>query len=282
MIQIKSPGESPRAAQVQIISGRNLDATLIRAWENIRLANPEISSPYFAPEFTQIASAVRNGVEIAVISTESGIAAFFPFHREETDPSQGAPVADFLSDWEGLICRPGFICDPLELVRECGLVRYDLRRFLGSQKSFASFHQSCKSSAQIDLSQGYEAYAKEKQASGSSLIRNCANLARRMEREIGPLRFVANSGDREMLRQVLALKSAQYLRTGLKDLFAIEWVRNTVEKSMQCKRKDLPGCYHFSTRAIGWWQDISGCARERFGITGSPRTTPRWRSTRPD
>jgi CelD/BcsL family acetyltransferase involved in cellulose biosynthesis len=173
---------------------------------------------------------VRDDVEVAVISVDGKITALFPFHREKTDPRRARPAADFMAEFDGLICRPGFTCDPVHLIQECGLDRYDFRKCLGSQKFFEPFHRSSDPSAQIDVSEGYDAYAKEKRAGGSNLLKRVANLGRRMEREIGPLRFVAHSADGDLLNQVLALKTAQYLRTGVEDFMAYEWLREVVKR----------------------------------------------------
>ena len=197
-----------RATVLKVVPGRDLDATLVRSWTEIQLSNPELSSPYFAPEFTRIVAMARDDVQVAVISEDGQPVAFFPFQREEgSDHMVGVQVAYPISDFQALICKPGFTFDPLELIRECGFVTYNFHNSLTSQRVFTPFHQSLHPSPHMDLSQGYEAYAREKRASGSNLIKSCANLARRIEREVGPLRFVAHSGDPELLRQALALKS---------------------------------------------------------------------------
>ncbi len=216
--------------RINVINGRALDAPLSHSWEEIRCSNPELQSPYFAAEFTRIVASVRDDVEVAVISQDSKPIAFFPFQRDETDPSRGVPVANLMSDFQGLICKPGFVCNPLWLLRQCKLATFDFDHLLASQKSFAGYRFERDPSPQIDLSQGYDVYAKKKQNEGSNLIRSCANLARRMEREVGPLTFVAHSADPDKLRHVLGLKGDQYLRTGNRNIFAIEWVRRVIEK----------------------------------------------------
>jgi CelD/BcsL family acetyltransferase involved in cellulose biosynthesis len=230
MIEVICSGDRAQSAQVQVISGRDLDSNLFRAWEDILEVTPELSSPFFSPTFTKIVSSVRDDVEIAVISVEGAAVAFFPFHRESTEATRAQPAADFMAEFDGLICKPGFICDPLDLIQECGLDQYDFRKCMGSQKFFEPFHGSCTPSAQIDLSDGYDAYATAKRAGGSKLFKRCANLARRMEREIGPLRFVAHSPDADLLHHVLALKTEQYLRTGVEDYMAYKWLRAVVER----------------------------------------------------
>ena len=164
-----------------------------------------------------------------MISEDGRPVAFLPFQRSASDQSRAIPVSDFLSDFQGLVCEPEFTCNPLWLIKECGLVAYDFSKFLASQKSFAPFHYHCDPSPQMNLSQGYDAYAKEKREAGSKLISDCSRKARRLKREVGPLRFVAHSADAELLRRVLAMKRNQYLRTGVRDVLAIDWVRAAIE-----------------------------------------------------
>jgi hypothetical protein len=177
MIRVKINGEIEFFANVSVISGHDLDSTLMDCWEDIWLANPDLSNPCFAPEFTKIASDFCENVEVAVLSTGAKIIAFFPFQRSKVDPTQGGPAADFIQDWGGLICRPGFSCDPMDLIHKCGLTSFRLHRFLGSQEFFEPFHSSREISAQIDLSKGYEAYVAEKLKGGSNIFRSCGNLA---------------------------------------------------------------------------------------------------------
>ena len=53
---------------------------------------------------------------------------------------------------------------------------------------------------------------------------------RRVEREVGPLRFVANSTDAALLGTVLGWKSDQYRQSGKRDLFAPGWIREAVDR----------------------------------------------------
>jgi CelD/BcsL family acetyltransferase involved in cellulose biosynthesis len=215
--------------EINVIPGRNLDAALVRAWTEIQLANPELVSPYFAPEFTQAIAAAMDGVEVAVIHEAGSPAALFPFER--IGGRLGAPVGRSLCVYQGLICRPGFTCNARELVRQCGLDEWKFDALIATQTSFTRFHHVREPSPQMDLSRGYDAYAAERRAAGSELIKKCANLMRRIEREVGPLRFVAHSSDATLLQQTLAWKSQQYIETGVPDSFvAGGWMRTVVEQ----------------------------------------------------
>lgn len=211
-----------------VIPGRNLDATLARAWKEMHLTNPELANPFFAPEFTLAVAAVMDGVEVAVIHEAGSPAALFPFER--ISDKLGGPVGRNLCAYQGLICRPGFTCDARELVRQCGLDEWKFDSLLATQTSFTRFHHVREPSPQMDLSRGYDVYAAERRAAGSELIKKCANLMRRIEREVGPLRFVAHSADPTLLQQTLAWKSQQYIETGVLDILALGWVRALVEQ----------------------------------------------------
>ena len=226
---------------VEVIPGRALDASHVRSWEEIRCANPELQSPYFTAEFMRIVASVRDDVEVAVVWENGEIIAFFPFQRSKFDPSRGIPLANLISDFQGLICKPDFACNPLRLIARCGLVVYNFNHFLASQKSFSRYHHYREPSPQIDLSRGYDAYVKGKRNEGSGLIKSCANLARRIEREVGPLRFVAHSADPDLLQHVLALKGEQLIRTGYRNIFAVDWVQVVIEKIHATQRDDFAG-----------------------------------------
>jgi CelD/BcsL family acetyltransferase involved in cellulose biosynthesis len=219
--------------RVCLTSARNIDPPLWREWEHTRRTNPALQSPFFAPEFSQIVGMVRNDVEVGVISTNRSVMAFFPFQRKQSEASHGVPIADFLSQCQGLICRPNFECDPLELIDRCGLVSYEFRQFIASQKFFLRCPYHLDFSHQIDVSQ------RHWRASKLISLRN--DLARRIQRDIGPLRFVAHSDDPTLLRRVMDLKSDQDVRTGARDLYRIAWVRSVIEKIHAIQSDDFAG-----------------------------------------
>ena len=110
-----------------------------------------------------------------------------------------------------------------------------------TQSSFAPYHWSTDVSPQIDVSQGYEAYVQERRAAGSEQIKKIYNLMRRIEREVGPLSFVASSMDPRSLATVLAWKSEQYLKSGNNDLFAPGWVREAVSRIFRSNVEGFAG-----------------------------------------
>jgi CelD/BcsL family acetyltransferase involved in cellulose biosynthesis len=216
------------AFQTSLIDPRqSISGELLNAWETLRRSNPGLQSPYFSPEFTRLVAAARNDVELAVLTVAGQPVALFPYERRRW--SLAGPVGSFLSDYHGLISAPDFRFAPRDLLRACGLAAWDFNHLPADQKSFTGFQRSQNRSPIINLTAGYENYVQERRAAGTEQIKKNGNLLRRLEREIGPLRFVAHSADKVLFEQLLAWKTAQFRHNGWRDIFSIPWVRQTVD-----------------------------------------------------
>jgi len=213
--------------KISVLSGRGLSSDQVAVWREIQQSNPVLQNPCFSPQFTQAVAAVRDDVEVAFIWQGDEPVAIFPFQRKHF--SRAIPVGGIVSDYQGLICRKGFRCEPQELLKACGLIAWDFDRLLASQHFFVPCHKYCEPSALIDLSHGYEGYLAERRTAGTTQIKKCENFMRRMERELGPVRFVRHASDLKWLAQILDWKSQQYLASGWRDLFATKWGRGLVE-----------------------------------------------------
>jgi CelD/BcsL family acetyltransferase involved in cellulose biosynthesis len=191
------------------------------AWSILQSGNPALDSPYFRPEFTQAVAAVRNDVEIAVIAQSGAPVAFFPFHR--TRGQRGIPIGGLMSDFQGLICREDFTWDPAELIRACGLNRWEFDHLIASQQPLAPYHWFGADSQYIDLSRGFAAYEAQRRSVHCEAIAATRRKARKMQREIGPLRLEPQVSSHRVFDQLLAWKQAQYQRTGRPDVMAMGW-----------------------------------------------------------
>jgi len=227
------------ASQIRVVAGRNIDSVLLQKWRTLQQSNPALENPCFAPEFTQAVAAARNDVEVGIIEDRGEIVAIFPFQRKPG--GRGIPVGGIVSDYQGLICRPGFSCDPKELLKACRLISWDFDRLPATQESFKPFHKLCEPSALLDLSSGYEAYIAERRAAGTEQIKKCMNLMRRLELEVGPIQFIPHSPDASALETVLAWKSQQYRETGWRDLFAVNWGRSLVKRIHATQSESFAG-----------------------------------------
>ena len=145
---------------IRTITVESLTSEEIAAWSAIQRSVPMLSSPYFRPEFTQAVAAVRDDVEVAVLENSGRPVGFFPFQR--TPWNAGRPIAGRLSDYHALIAPAEVECDPVTLIRACGLSSWHFGHLVEVHKSFEPFAWSRAESPYIDLSDGFDAYLKQR------------------------------------------------------------------------------------------------------------------------
>jgi CelD/BcsL family acetyltransferase involved in cellulose biosynthesis len=221
---------------IRTVSFQQLTSDEIRAWSEIQRAEPALASPYFRPEFTEAVAAVRGDVEVAVLSSGGRLAAFFPYQR--TRRNIGQAVGGMLSDFHGLISRANISCDPLEILRACGLKAWHFDHLICDQKFFAPFVWRERESPYISLTHGFEHYLANKD-NGRRLLAEYRKKMGRLVRETGPLRYQDLDWDQNIFSTLVSWKSDQYRRTKLPNVFDFAWVRNLMDKISQYKSDDF-------------------------------------------
>jgi CelD/BcsL family acetyltransferase involved in cellulose biosynthesis len=141
-------------------------------------------------------------------------AGFLPF--EVVRRRHGRPVAWGFSDYHGPVVDA--VVDPRALVRACGLATWSFDHLPAGLDGFAPYVSGEGRSPYVDLSGGFDAYLAGRR--GRSDVRGALRKARKLGREVGPLRLVADSDDRELLAQTIAWKRQQYASTGVRDVLA--------------------------------------------------------------
>jgi CelD/BcsL family acetyltransferase involved in cellulose biosynthesis len=226
---------------------RQLEATDAAAWSALQKADPQVASPFFRPEFAAAVASVREDVYVAVIERAGETIGFFPFQTSAF--STGHPVGGPLSDCQGFVMRAGVDWDASRIVRECGMSEWRFDHTLANQKQIQQYHRVETQSPIIDLSRGYESYVEGRRRDGSEQIKKASALLRKLEREVGPVRFEMHSPDVRMLRRLMRWKSRQYRLSGKLDIFGVPWVTKVVEKIHAEKHEDFAGL--FSQLTVG-------------------------------
>lgn len=214
--------------KITVVPARLLTPEHIKSWSELQQMDAALSSPFLCPEFTMAVAAVRDDVEVGVLERGGRPVGFFPFQRGRF--SRGHPVGLWLNDMQAVIMQAGTEWDCLELVRGCSLIEWEFSRLLGSQTPFERFHYQRRTYAFMDLSRGYEAYVTERHRAGSRAIQKAEALARKLEREVGPLRFELHSSDATVLATLMKWKFDRYGSHGYVDIFAIPWVHDVLQE----------------------------------------------------
>ncbi|TFY97284.1 GNAT family N-acetyltransferase [Ramlibacter rhizophilus] len=222
--------------KLSLMGALEMDAGTLAHWRALQQSNPALASPYFSPEFTQQVACTRDDVRVAVLEDARGVVGYFPHQRRG---GRGQPVGGGLSDHHGLICAPGQPIDWAALLKACGLAFWAFDHLPLSQAPQRSTRRA--ESPGLDLSRGFAAWKQARVAAGGRRIAELDRKARKMARELGPLRFEANSQDRRVFETVLRLKSEQCRRTGVPDFFSQAWTRELAERLWHCQAPGFGG-----------------------------------------
>jgi CelD/BcsL family acetyltransferase involved in cellulose biosynthesis len=211
--------------RVATIALSDLDARSRDAWFSLRDANPHLDSPFFHPSFAAAVHASGRPVAIAIERHGGRVTSLLPHHRDgRVLRPVGWPGADF----QGPIKDQHVRFDPTTLLGR-GVHSFTFDHLIAPNPGFERWIEALSDSPYIDVSGGLDGYLARCSRSGKENIGQARRRANRAERELGPIRFVAQSGSADDLREVIRLKREQYGATGARDYFAASEHRTLVE-----------------------------------------------------
>ena len=199
-------------------------------WEEIQLTRPDLDSPFFHPELTRITATVRRDGEVATLQDGAGSVGFFPFQRGPHNRAHA--VTGRLAEFHGAVTSTGLSWSPEDLIRSCHLSYWHFGRLPVSQTAFTGCVWGQSTSPFLGLADGYSCDRARMKRSGSSLAQ-VERKARKLERELGALRFEFHSLEPAVFAALLDWKTAQYRRTRRLEIFATSWVVNLLETVRQ-------------------------------------------------
>jgi CelD/BcsL family acetyltransferase involved in cellulose biosynthesis len=201
-------------------SATELTPSLCTAWTEIQDACSQPESPHFDPQLILHTAAVRPGIEVAVLRQGSELVGFLPYCRVG---NCGEPPAGTLSDLQGLVIRDDVAVDPQQLLHACRLSQLRFTDVLAEQKIFAPFHAVLGDYPYIDVSQGFEAFRLQRRNDGTDEVQQSLRKIRKIERELGPLRFEPYCTDAHVLDQLVVWKAAQMSKRRIPNALADAW-----------------------------------------------------------
>jgi CelD/BcsL family acetyltransferase involved in cellulose biosynthesis len=212
---------------VQTISADRLTAQHRSDWADLQRHNPFLDSAFYTPDFTEIMAAVRGDVEVAVVSENDVVAGFLPYLRA---PNQTArPVAGRLTEFQGPVCRRDFAWDACEVIRRAGLRAWYFDHLPVCHASIEHHAWDTVPSPYIDLRNGFREYEAEIHRRGRT-IEQIHRKARKLAREVGPLRFELDTVDERVFLTLLQWKTEQYSQRGQLQIFHYPWIMALLER----------------------------------------------------
>ncbi|MGI9540086.1 MAG: GNAT family N-acetyltransferase [Miltoncostaeaceae bacterium] len=217
------------------VPARQIEPGLVAEWQEILRARPDLASPFFRPEYTLMVAACRPGVFVTVARQGSEVMGIFPFERHARMPV-GDPVGAGFADYHGLIAPPGSPWTLRDAVRASGLGVWRFATLRDAAGDGERWAVGADTSWIIDVSGGFEAYDAWA-AARSRQYKRLARKARRMHKDLGPVRFDLRPPDDGLVDHVIAAKRRQYADTGVPDALRPGWTR---ELMRSLARTDTP------------------------------------------
>jgi CelD/BcsL family acetyltransferase involved in cellulose biosynthesis len=205
----------------------------------MQTAAPPLANPFLSPEFAIAAGRCRRESQVAVLTAGSDTIGFFPFDKRRL--GVGVPIAGWLSACQGVIHTSDAPWSVPELLRGCQLSAWRYDNLVADQTPFEAYHSAISPAPVIDLSCGFSEYQAKLHARASHLSREIDRKSRKLSREVGVLRLVADCQEQAPLLLLMAWKSEQYRRTNHVDRFRQPWVVHLFRELLATRTEHLSG-----------------------------------------
>ena len=205
-----------------------LSTSLVERWRALLPNEADLASPFFHPGYSLAAAEVLEGVEVCVVTLNGTAVGFYPFERIE--PFAGRPVGGAMSNFQGMIAASDVAWTATDLLRGARLHALGFHHQVRGQSAFDAFVQRTVESPLIDLTGGWDGYLEARRAAGVSSFNALPRKMRKIEREVGPIRFEAHTGDERALERLVEWKRAQYERGSLHRDWAVEIIRRLLAR----------------------------------------------------
>lgn len=222
--------------KARVIRPQELAAADLEHWRSITEKSDLYRSAFYAPEFTIAIAEARRDAFVAVLEQAGETVGYFPFHKLRAGVAK--PIGGPISDYHGPVLAPGFTPEPTDLLAACQLTAYDFNHLPVAFKALAASSYGHAQSPRIHLPDGYEAYAQERARALKKTMSTMARRRRKLEREVGPIRFSFHDASDDVYEKLQSMKAQQFAEIGVQSVFdnpwtarAIDTIRNTQSPS---------------------------------------------------
>jgi CelD/BcsL family acetyltransferase involved in cellulose biosynthesis len=217
--------------RVQCVNPLALPDGDLAAWRQWLGADPQLSSPYFTPDWAQFVARRRRDVQVAVFRREDGMPlAFLPVQRPNAYAA--LPVGGPVCDYQALIGPTGLDLSLAARALEVG--RIDLTG--GIRNNALAPHLLADDVGHVaQFPDGWDAWVAARQAAGSKTVSRARKRLSKLTRESenAKVEIEAFSTDGHAYDELLHWKREQMWRTGVTDIFERPWISELVRDTFE-------------------------------------------------
>ncbi|MCA3692263.1 GNAT family N-acetyltransferase [Aquidulcibacter sp.] len=249
--------------KITTISADALTDGQIARWAGLQQETQEFGSPLVGPYFAQLIQKHRGDVQVAIATQDGRDVAFFAFHR--VSHGYVRPVGAPFSDYQAVVSEPGVALDGTPFLAEAGIERMAVSGLMDPYGLFAGSVLEPVLGYRIGIKDGGAAKMERLRQANPKWAKNLRRLANKMDRELGPIRFITGDQDPVAFEAVLQLKIDQYHESGLTDVLRPAWVKAMMHDLFSRTDPAFGGCLitlyagdymvsgQFGVRQGGWF-----------------------------
>jgi CelD/BcsL family acetyltransferase involved in cellulose biosynthesis len=220
------------ALQIEVVKADQLTVADRVLWRAMVEANPDLASPYFRWEFTEIAAKVSPDAAVAILSQGGRTIGYFPHQRRG---SAIQPLGAPMNDYHGVIAMPGEAPSLVTVAALLNAPRLNVSAWVGPSGA-GELRETLMT---VTPEEGYDAWYAERRTTWGKYFKDKERARRSLETELGPIRVERGIRYPELLDTLIQLKRDQYARTNRHDIFACGWTRDLLHALMASEHEDF-------------------------------------------
>ena len=222
----------PGTLQIEVVKADQLTVADRVLWRAMVEANPDLASPYFRWEFTEIAARISPDAAVAIFSRGGRTIGYFPHQRRG---SAIQPLGAPMNDYHGVIAMPGEAPSLATVAALLNAPRLNVSAWVGPSGA-GELRETLMT---VTPEEGFDAWYAERRQTWGKYFKDKERARRSLEAELGPIRVQRGLTDPALLDQLIQLKRDQYARTGRHDIFACGWTRDLLHALMASEHEDF-------------------------------------------
>jgi CelD/BcsL family acetyltransferase involved in cellulose biosynthesis len=228
--------------KVSVCRPSELQASEIASWHAFQEAG-RFDSPFLSPEFARAVGEIYPTARVAVVHDGADLVGFLPFTKGPLRTATG--IGGRLANAQAFVCSAAAPWPLEEVVRAAGIDLFEFHALVPPSRGPIGTPMRPVNVLAIDLTAGFDQYLITARRAGGHFVKEIERKRRRLEREHrDDVRFQFAGHDGSLLACLARWKSAQYRRTGRRDLdlFSRPGGRELVERLVGSTDAALSGC----------------------------------------
>lgn len=217
--------------RVDCVNPLELAPADIASWQMFLVNQPEFSSPYLTPEWAQAVARQRGDACVAIFRDGERTVGFLPVQR--TSAFAAVPIGGPVCDYQALIGPSHTNLDLAEAARALGVGRIDLTA--GLRDSALAQHLITEDVGHVaSFPNGWEEWRQAREDAGSKIVARARKKYAKLMRDFPrTVEFEPFSTDALAFDQLITWKREQMQRTGVTDIFALDWVNKLIRSTFE-------------------------------------------------